>query len=139
MAEARDLGAELGLVKARPGTAGSAFRQRFAIRLVTQIVRRLARIGGVTRLAVRTRTGQAFSELVVAYPWRNSGRAEAMAYGLARVLDSVAAGAPAVVEMINAQGVVLATAPLGSAPRLIRPRIPVVAITGTNGKPRRPG
>ena len=133
-ADARDLGAELGLGKARPGAAGSAFRQRFAIRLVTQIVRRLARIGGVTRLAVRTRTGQAASELVVAYPWRNSGRAEALAYGLARVLDGVAAGAQAVVEMIDAEGAVLAAAPLGSAPRLIRPRIPVVAITGTNGK-----
>jgi len=26
----------------------------------------------------------------VAYPWRNSGRAEVLAYGLARVLDTVA-------------------------------------------------
>ena len=110
------------------------FRQRFAIRIVTQIVRRLARAGGVTRLAVRTRTGQAVNELVVAYPWRNAGRAEALAYGLARVLDSVVAGPQAVAETINAEGAVLAAAPLGSPPRLIRPRIPVVAITGTNGK-----
>jgi cyanophycin synthetase len=133
-ADARDLGTERGLAKARPGAPGSVFRQRFAIRLVTQIVRRLARIGGVTRLAVRTRAGHAVSELVVAYPWRNSGRAEAMAYGLARVLDSVAAGPRAVTEMINTEGALLAAAPLGSAPRLIRPEIPVVAITGTNGK-----
>jgi cyanophycin synthetase len=132
--DARDLGNELGLGKARPGALGSVFRQRFAIRLVTQIVRRLARIGGVTRLAVRTRAGQAVSELVVAYPWRNSSRAEAMAYGLARVLDSVAAGPGTVAEMINTEGAALAAAPLGSAPRLIRPEIPVVAITGTNGK-----
>ena len=134
VADAQDLGAGLGLGKARPGAARSIFRQRFAIRLVTQIVRRLARIGGVTRLAVRTRTGQAVSELVVAYPWRNSGRAEALAHGLARVLDSVAIGPEAVTEMINTEGAALAAAPLGSAPRLIRPRIPVVAITGTNGK-----
>jgi cyanophycin synthetase len=134
VADARNLGAGLGLGKARPGAAGSIFRQRFAIRLITQIVRRLARIGGATRLAVRTRTGQAVSELVVAYPWRNSGRAEALADGLARVLDSVAAGPEAVAEMINTEGAALAAAPLGSAPRLIRPRIPVVAITGTNGK-----
>ena len=133
-ADARDLGTELGLGTARPGNAGSVFRQRFAIRLVTQIVRRLARLGGVTRLAVRTRAGQAVSELVVAYPWRNSGRAEALAYGLARVLDSVAAGPASVAEMINTEGAALAAAPLGSAPRLIRPEIPVVAITGTNGK-----
>ena len=70
-ADARDLGTELGLGKVRPGAPGSVFRQRFAIRLVTQIVRRLARIGGVTRLAVRTRAGQAVSELAVAYPWHN--------------------------------------------------------------------
>ena len=83
---------------------------------------------------MRTRTGQAVNELVVAYPWRNSGRAEALAYGLARVLDGVAAGPRAVAEMIIAEGAALAAAPLGSAPRLIRPQIPVVAITGTNGK-----
>ncbi|MCE3275454.1 MAG: putative ligase, partial [Propionibacteriaceae bacterium] len=133
-ANARDLGTELGLGMVRPGAPGSVFRQRFAIRLVTQIVRRLARIGGVTRLAVRTRAGKPVSELVVAYPWRNSGRAEALAYGLARVLDSLAAGPVAVAEMINTEGTALTVAPLGSAPRLIRPRIPVVAITGTNGK-----
>jgi cyanophycin synthetase len=133
-AAARDLGAELGLGTTRPGAAGSVFRQRFAIRLVTQIVRRLARAAGVTRLAVRTRTGQSVNELVVAYPWRNSGRAETLAYALAQVLDGVAAGPAAVSAMISAEGAALAAAPLGSAPRLIRPQIPVVAITGTNGK-----
>ena len=134
VAAARDLGVELGLGNTRPGAAGSAFRQRFAIRLVTQIVRRLASAGGATRLAVRTRTGQAVSELVVAYPWRNAGRAEGLAYGLARVLDRVIAGPRAVAEMIIVEGAALAAAPLGSAPELIRPQIPVVAITGTNGK-----
>jgi cyanophycin synthetase len=134
VAAARDLGVELGLGNTRPGAAGSVFRQRFAIRLVTQIVRRLAGAGGATRLAVRTRTGQAVSELVVAYPWRNAGRAEGLAYGLARVLDRVTAGPRAVAEMIIVEGAALAAAPLGSAPELIRPQIPVVAITGTNGK-----
>jgi cyanophycin synthetase len=134
VAAARDLGVELGLGNTRPGAAGSVFRQRFAIRLVTQIVRRLASAGGATRLAVRTRTGQAVNELVVAYPWRNAGRAEGLAYGLVRVLDTVTAGPQAVAEMIIAEGAALADAPLGSAPELIRPQIPVVAITGTNGK-----
>ena len=83
---------------------------------------------------MRTRTGQSVNELVVAYPWRNSGRAETLAYGLAQVLDGVAAGPDAVSAMISAEGAALAAAPLGSAPRLIRPQIPVVAITGTNGK-----
>jgi cyanophycin synthetase len=134
VAAARDLGAELGLGNTRPGAAGSVFRQRFAIRLVTQIVRRLASAGGATRLAVRTRTGRAVTELVVAYPWRNAGRAEGLAYGLARVLDRVTAGPRAVAEMIIVEGALLAAAPLGSAPQLIKPQVPVVAITGTNGK-----
>jgi cyanophycin synthetase len=134
VAEARDLGAELGLGMTRPGAARTVFRQRFAIRLVTQIVRRLARAAGVSRLAVRTRTGQAVNELVVAYPWRNAGRAEALAYGLVRVLDTVADGPQAVSEMITVEGATIAAAPLGAAPELIEPQIPVVAITGTNGK-----
>jgi cyanophycin synthetase len=133
-AEARDLGAALGLGKTRPGATGTVFRQRFAIRLLTQIVRRLARAAGVTRLAVRTRTGQTVTELVVSYPWRNAGRAEALAYGLMRVLDSVADGPQAVEEMITLEGGTIAAAPLGAAPELIKPQIPVVAITGTNGK-----
>jgi cyanophycin synthetase len=131
---ARDLGIELGLGKPRPGAAGTAFRQRFAIRLLTGIVRQIARAGGLTRLAVRTRSGQSVDQLIVAYPWRNAGRAEALAYGLARVLDTLASNPMAVRNMITAAGADLATAPLGSAPQLIRPRIPVVAITGTNGK-----
>jgi len=36
--------------------------------------------------------------------------------------------------MITAEGAAITAAPLGSAPQLIRPQIPVVAITGTNGK-----
>ena len=47
----------LGLGSTRPGPPGSVFRQRFAIRLLIRVVRRLARSGGVARLAVRCRTG----------------------------------------------------------------------------------
>src|SRR4029450_9059341 len=46
---ARDLGTEAGLGGARPGAAATVFRQRFVIRLLTQIVRRIARAGGATR------------------------------------------------------------------------------------------
>ena len=42
-AAAGDLGAELDLGKARAGSASTVFRQRFAIRIVTQVVRRLGR------------------------------------------------------------------------------------------------
>ncbi len=74
------------------------------------------------------------NELVVAYPWRSSGRAEALAYGLAAVLDIVGDGPARVAEVVAEQGQVLADAPGGHRPRVTRPTVPVVAITGTNGK-----
>jgi cyanophycin synthetase len=131
---AQALGRAVGLGATRPGPAGSVFRQRFAARLLTRVVRRLARAGGVTRLAVRSRTGASVTELVVAYPWRNSARAEALAYGLAAVVDALPAGPETMLAALEAAGRSLADTPAGSAPRLIRPTIPVVAVTGTNGK-----
>jgi cyanophycin synthetase len=131
---ARELAAALALGPTRPGEPGSVFRQRFAIRLVIQLVRQLARTGGVHRLAVRCRTGAVVTELVVAYPWRNSRRAEALAYALAAVVDEVVAGPEHVTAAIERAGAVLAGTPAGQPPRLLRPTIPVVAITGTNGK-----
>ncbi len=81
------------------------------------------------------RAGTSVDEIVVAYPWRNSGRAGALGQGIADILDGVGgrrgrdqrAGARAAADA-------LAAAPLGSAPELIKPTIPVVAVTGTNGK-----
>ncbi len=131
---AQALGRALGLGTTRAGPPGSVFRQRFAVRLLTRLVRRLAQAGGVTRLAVRSRTGASVTELVVAYPWRNSARAEALAYGLATVLDELSAGPAAMLGALDAAGRALADTPPGSPPRLIRPTIPVVAVTGTNGK-----
>lgn len=125
--------AELGLGRARPGRADSAFRQRFAARAVAHLVRTIARSGGVTRLAVRSRPGPERHTLVVAYPWRNSGRADALAEGVASVLDGLADGRP-VAELVEAAGRSVAAAPRGEPPRLVRPTVPVVAVTGTNGK-----
>lgn len=130
---ARGFATEIGLAQARPGAPGSGFRQRFASRAVAHLVRQLARAGGTNRLAVRSRPGSRVEELVVAYPWRNSGRAEALAGGLAAVLDAVG-GQQSVADTVAAAGRRIAETPTGSAPRVLRPRIPVVAVTGTNGK-----
>lgn len=131
---ARALADALGLDGARPGPPGSVFRQRFAVRLLTRAVRGLARAGGVDRLAVRGRSGGVVSQVVVAYPWRNARRAEALAYGLGRVVDALADGPEAMLAALEAAGATLAGVPAGSPPRLLRPTIPVVAVTGTNGK-----
>ena len=133
--EARRFATEVGLARSRPGPADSAFRQRFAARAVAHLVRQLAMAAGVKRLAVRSRPGSDVNELVVAYPWRNSARAEVLADGLAAVLDAIGDGevADSGAVLHDAAGRLASTAP-GSSPRLIKPRIPVVAITGTNGK-----
>jgi cyanophycin synthetase len=133
--QAQRFAADVGLSRSRPGPVDSAFRQRFAARAVAHLVRRLALAGGVRRLAVRSRPGTEVSELVVAYPWRNSARAEMLADGVTAVLDAVASGDGADVATVLEQSAErLARTPPGSAPELIKPRIPVVAVTGTNGK-----
>src|SRR5437763_13409391 len=91
--EAAAFAAEVGLARARPGPPGSAFRQRFAARMAAHLVRSIATGAGVTRLAVRSRAGPRTSELVVAYPWRTSGRARALARAVGDVLDAI--GGPA--------------------------------------------
>ena len=135
LARAQRFAVDVGLTRSRPGPAGSAFRQRFAGRAVAHLVRRLALAGGARRLAVRSRPGTAVTELVVAYPWRNSARAETLADGVAAVLDAVGADDGAdVAAVLQRAAERLAATPPGSAPELIKPRIPVVAVTGTNGK-----
>jgi cyanophycin synthetase len=135
LAQAQRFAADVGLSRSQPGPAGSAFRQRFAGRAVAHLVRRLALAGGVKRLAVRSRPGTAVTELVVAYPWRNSARAEMLADGVTAVLDAVGSGDGAdVAGVLQRAAERLAATPPGSAPQLLKPRIPVVAVTGTNGK-----
>ncbi len=131
---ARSLADALGLGTTRPGPPGSVFRQRFATRLLTRVVRRLARAGGVARLAVRCRPGSSATELVVAYPWHNSARAVALAHGLGRVVDQLRGGPETMLAALEEAGAALAATPPGSPPRLLRPAVPVVAVTGTNGK-----
>ncbi|GAA3708133.1 hypothetical protein GCM10022204_27720 [Microlunatus aurantiacus] len=135
LGQAQRFAADVGLTRSRPGPVDSAFRQRFAARAVAHLVRRLALAGGVRRLAVRSRPGTEVTELVVAYPWRNSARAEMLADGVAAVLDAVGSeGGSGVATVLEQAAERLSRTPPGSAPELIRPRIPVVAVTGTNGK-----
>lgn len=131
--EGRTLAVALGMPGARPGPAHTAFRQRFAVRAVSYLVRRLAREAGYTRLAVRSRTGSQVDELIVAFPWKHAGKATALGEGVATVLDSMG-GDRALAEVVEEAATAIREAPTGASPRLLRPRIPVVAVTGTNGK-----
>jgi cyanophycin synthetase len=131
-ADARVVGLSLRLPAARPGAAGTGLRQRFAMRVVARVVRRVALESGTTRLAIRSRPTADLHRTVVAFPWRHRDRAQALGHAVAGVLDALPAS--------DVEGVLAAAADhvrssdFGDAPSARRPQVPVVAITGTNGK-----
>ncbi len=122
----------IGLRNVRPGEPGSGFRQRFAARAVARLVRQVAAESGTSRLAVRVRPTSDPHRLVVAYPWRRRDRAQELGHAVAEVLDSLPASD--VEQLVGRAAERVAATPPGEGPRTIRPRIPVVAVTGTNGK-----
>ena len=134
---ARAVAQQLGLRSVRPGAAGSGIRQRFASRVVATVVRRVAQEAGVTRLAVRSRPTADVHRLVVAYPWRHRGRAESLAHAVAGVLDALEPGGSSGTDLgraVGAAGTFVRGSELGEPPAVRRPHVPVVAVTGTNGK-----
>ncbi len=122
----------IGLRTTRPGAAGSGFRARFAVRAVERLVRAIAGEAGTRRLAVRVRPTSDPDVLVVAYPWRNRGRARALGEAVAHALDALPA--PDLEAAVSAAAEEVAHAERGERPTTITPSIPVVAVTGTNGK-----
>jgi cyanophycin synthetase len=129
---ARTVAGEIDMPSARPGRPETELRQRFAGKVVARVVRRIAAEAGTTRLAVRSRPTADLHLLVVAYPWRRRDKAEALGHGVAAVLDAMPGGDVAAAVSRAAADVRRADA--GAAPALRRPQVPVVAVTGTNGK-----
>lgn len=126
------LATELNLKRAAPGRPQTEQRHRFLVRFVAHLLRRVA-IGAGTRLGVRSRSGPQLDEIIVAYPWRNSERARALATALGPLLTQLLSEDPPG-ELMDQAVDVVRSAPLGRAPVSVRPRIPVASITGTNGK-----
>ena len=122
----------IGLRNARPGAPDSGFRQRFAARALTRLVRAVAHESGTARLAVRVRPTSDPHQVVVAFPWRGRTRAETLGRAVVDVLDALPGGD--VDEAVSAAAARVAAAEPGPGPTTITPRIPVVAVTGTNGK-----
>ncbi|KAB7744873.1 tetratricopeptide repeat protein [Nostocoides sp. F2B08] len=120
-------------VRGRPGPPGSQSRQRFAARLAERLLRLLARAMGTTRLGVRSRPGEGVEEVVVAFVWRRRGPARVAAEALPHLVSAVLRGEDPTDRITRAAEVALAT-PIGDPPLLRTPRIPVVSVTGTNGK-----
>lgn len=144
-ADATALATAVGLSRVRPGDPDSAHRQRFAMRLVARLVRRVALDAGTARLGLRVRAGSGLREVVVAYPWRHHDRAVALGQAVAQCLDACLDGclqdtegvlrAAAVVdERLAAASTAVRGAPAGRRPSAVRARVPVASVTGTNGK-----
>ena len=131
----RAIGKRLGMRGVRPGAPDSEQRQQAVMRLVAQVVRRIAAESGTTRLGVRVRTGASRDEVVVAFPWRWRGRGLALGESLGPALsglldpdDTVHAGA------LTAAVTACTHAERGAKSTVIKPKIPVASVTGTNGK-----
>lgn len=117
----------------RPGLPGTEHRRRFVSRLAAHVARSVAHAAG-TNLAVRSRPGPERDQVVVAYPWRRRGAAEALGRELARTFaDLLSTRVPFDALVHGAAGRLSAVDP-GSAPVVPEPAIPVIAVTGTNGK-----
>jgi cyanophycin synthetase len=124
----------LGLGATRPGRIGSGFRQRFAIRTVGHIVRRIAREAGIGRIGVRVRPESDVHRLVVAFPWAHEQRARALGQAIVEVVDAFGTDETELAALVTSVGERVRNEPPGNPPPTLRPKVPVVAVTGTNGK-----
>ena len=118
---------------ASAGARGSEARRRFTASVGAAVARRLAAEAS-TRLAVRGRVGSAPDEIVVAFPWRRRGTAEALAREVGVALADLLRTRRAFARLAEAAAERIRAADPGPAPSLPDPTIPVVAVTGTNGK-----
>lgn len=123
-----------GLRSTAVGEPHSELRWFALSRLVSSLTRQVAHRGGVVRLAVRARRGSRVGEVIVAVPWRHTGKVDALAAGVGEVLDAAGSRRRLIEQALVRAGERLAAADEGAEPRLIDPTVPVVGITGTNGK-----
>ena len=136
--DAVELARRVGLGSSRPGRAGSSQRQRFVMRLAAHVMRRIASGVGVNRITVRARTGSAVDEIIAAIPWRHRNWGEVAGEQLGPVLGELLLadreGTDAVDAIIGAASARVRGVEPGPASLVVAPTVPVVSITGTNGK-----
>jgi cyanophycin synthetase len=99
---------------------------------VARLGRAVASESGTARLAVRVRPTSDPHQVVVAFPWRRRERAQVMGRAIGEVLDALLS--TDIESAVSEAAARVAAAEPGEAPHTITPRIPVVAVTGTNGK-----
>jgi cyanophycin synthetase len=119
---------------ARPGRRGTALRQRFVMRVIRTVTKRVGSEIGVGRLGVRVRAGQTVDDVVVAFPWVHRTRGQVAGEQIGEMLAGLLDESRRPGEVIEAAGAVILAAPDGPAPSVLTPRVPVASVTGTNGK-----
>jgi cyanophycin synthetase len=114
------------------GLPHSPVRAKAAAELAAAVVRRAA--GTLrTRVAAVARPGDD-DTVVVAYPFRHRGTAELFGLAVARAFDAVTIRGTDPVLALGEVPAALAGHDPGETVRPLRPAIPVIAVTGTNGK-----
>ena len=108
-------------------------RRRLVARLAVHLIRELAD-ATQTHLAVRGRLGPNPDEVVIAFPWRRQGAAEAFGRELAPLLELCLDGRRSVGRAMHEAARRVAAVEPGPPPPALRPAIPIIAVTGTNGK-----
>jgi cyanophycin synthetase len=126
---AERLGAKLDTGAGPPQTE---HRRRVAARLLGQLTRRIAVAGGAPRLAIRARPGPGPDEVVVAYPWRRRTAAEALGHEVATAAGALLRRSPD--RLVAEAGRRLVAVEPGPEPAVPDPDVPVIQVTGTNGK-----
>ncbi len=117
----------------RPGSPESEHRLRFVARLAAHVARALASAAG-SNVAVRARPGSQPDQIVVAFPWRRRTLAEALGREVAGVFGAVLDARRSFDRLAVEAASRLAKVEPGPAPACPEPAIPVIAVTGTNGK-----
>ena len=116
-----------------PGDRGSEQRRRFTARFAAHVTRTVASAAG-TRLAVRGRAGPEPDQIVVAFPWRRRGSGEALAREVAGIMNDLLRTRRTLGRLAAEAATRINAADPGVAPAVPEPVIPVIAVTGTNGK-----
>jgi cyanophycin synthetase len=116
-----------------PGERSTDQRRRFTARIGAHVTREVARAAG-TRLAVRGRTGPEEDQIVVAFPWRRRGAAEALAREVPVVLSDLLRTRRSLSSLVADAATRISAEKPGEVPSVPDPTIPVIAVTGTNGK-----
>jgi cyanophycin synthetase len=121
-----------GIRSIDPGARGSEQRVRATARVAVKLTRRIAAAAGTGWLGVRGRTGPEFGHVIVVFPWRRRGSAEALAGAVASAMALVLRRSPERVIAELAREV--AAADPGTEPTVPDPDVPVIQVSGTNGK-----